>query len=405
MVKYQPLNGWGERIFCSPAASLPCFAGIAQSVEQLIRNQQVVSSSLISSSKKEDIHRDVLFFDFAEGAALAGCLVQRGKIRRKTEKYSRFLSRDPLYYTQKSNRGGADKMINLLVAGAEGTWERSPAFFRRERCLTEYILPQWKAAYAGLDGGAVAQLKQYPCLFLYERGHRRAGKLGTITDIQVQQTNVRIDFTCSGREIAWDTLDQLAGLLDMGAWEWNRTHWTVKQVSCSDLEPYITRSRRQPKVFLSYSWTPASNQEAVFDLAARLRRDGIAVVYDRDDLHPGQNINYFMEQSLLADEIDNIIVVCNKDYAEKANARAGGVGYESGIILSEIRGKPMQERVIPVGIETDERGRPYLPTAFRELCYIDLTGETGYGELKAAILRCWERNLAVKAVSGEQAPL
>ena len=31
------------------------YAGIAQSVEQLIRNQQVVCSSHISSSKKKDI--------------------------------------------------------------------------------------------------------------------------------------------------------------------------------------------------------------------------------------------------------------------------------------------------------------------------------------------------------------
>ena len=284
-------------------------------------------------------------------------------------------------------------MINLLVAGAEGTWEQSPAFFRRERCLTEYILPQWKEAYAGLDERAVEQLKQYPCLFLYERGHQKGGKLGTITDIQVQQTNVRIDFTCSGREIAYDTLAQLTQLLDMGAWEWNRTHWTVKGVSCSDLEPYFTQPlpRRQPKVFLSYSWTPIRNQEAVFDLVARLRNDGITVVYDRDGLYPGQNINYFMEQSLLADEIDNVIAVCSRDYAEKANARAGGVGYESGIIISEIRGRPLQDRVIPVGIETDENGRPYLPNAFRELYYIDLTSETGYEELRAAIFRCWER--------------
>ena len=41
------------------------YAGIAQSVEQLIRNQQVVSSSLISSSTKKP-HSDECGF-FASG--------------------------------------------------------------------------------------------------------------------------------------------------------------------------------------------------------------------------------------------------------------------------------------------------------------------------------------------------
>ena len=40
-------------------------AGIAQSVEQLIRNQQVVSSSLISSSTKKPYSQEYGFFDCA----------------------------------------------------------------------------------------------------------------------------------------------------------------------------------------------------------------------------------------------------------------------------------------------------------------------------------------------------
>ena len=38
-------------------------AGVAQSVVQLIRNQQVVCSSHITSSKKEHRNRDALFYE------------------------------------------------------------------------------------------------------------------------------------------------------------------------------------------------------------------------------------------------------------------------------------------------------------------------------------------------------
>lgn len=41
-------------------------------------------------------------------------------------------------------------------------------------------------------------------------------------------------------------------------------------------------------------------------------------MYDKKDLFPGQDMNYFMESKLISDEIDAVIVVCNKDYAEKS---------------------------------------------------------------------------------------
>ncbi len=123
------------------------------------------------------------------------------------------------------------------------------------------------------------------------------------------------------------------------------------------------------------------NQETVFKLITMLRQDGVRVIYDKEYLSPGQNINYFMEKALKANNVDNIIVVCNKDYAEKANNRQGGVGYEAGIIIPEIKSAPLQRRIIPVVAETDANGNPYLPTKFKELYYIDLTEENGYDEL------------------------
>lgn len=276
-------------------------------------------------------------------------------------------------------------MINLLMSSNESEWESSPSFFPKGRCLLEYILPEYKNQYASLDPASIEFLKSIPCIFAYEKFCEKDAKMGKILDISVRQSDVKIDFELTGETIDFETFSGMAELLDFGTWEMNRTHWTIKNVVWDDIKPYFSTERQFPKVFVSYSWTPIRNQETVFKLVSKLRNDGIIVIYDKDDLHPGQNINFFMEQALAHEDIDNIIVVCNKDYADKANNRLGGVGYEAGIIISEIKSAPLQRRVIPVVVEFDENGNPYLPTKFKELYYIDLTRESGYAELLSAI--------------------
>lgn len=178
----------------------------------------------------------------------------------------------------------------------------------------------------------------------------------------------------------------------MDTWEWNRTHWTIKKTGLEELEPYFKgKDIDKPKVFVSYSWNPPSNQQNVFELIKRLEGDAISVTYDRKDLYPGQDMNCFMENVLTSDRIDAVIIVCNKDYAEKANKRSGGVGYESEMILSEIRNKPLQRKYIPVVIEHDENGELPLPNFLKSRYCIDLSKDTGYGDLLSAI-----RNLKEK---------
>lgn len=276
-------------------------------------------------------------------------------------------------------------MINLFISSDETEWENTPGFMPKMRCLTEYILPEYKNKYLPLSETTIAQLKQMPCIFAYEQGCGCDAHIGFIKNISVRQNDVMIDFELTGETISHEVFSGLSQLLDMGAWEMNRTHWTIKNINIEDIQPYYSEIAATPVVFVSYSWTPMRNQETVFGLVSRLRQDGIRVIYDKEDLYPGQNINYFMEQALERNDVDNIIVVCNKDYAEKAYNRQGGVGYEAGIIISEIKSAPLQRRVIPVAVEMDVNGNPYLPTKFKELYYIDLTRENGYNELIDAI--------------------
>lgn len=174
-------------------------------------------------------------------------------------------------------------MINLFVSGIETEWEQSPGFMPKLRCLTEYILPQYKETYLPLTDETIQVLKQIPCIFTYEKACGKDAYIGRILNITVRQNDVRIDYELTGDMIDHETFSSLSQLLDMGSWEMNRTHWTIKTVNLQDLEPYYAKKNRQSKVFISYSWTPMRNQETVFGLVSRLRQDGICVIYDTHD--------------------------------------------------------------------------------------------------------------------------
>ena len=130
-------------------------------------------------------------------------------------------------------------MINLIMVFADNTWDKSPAFIERDRCLTEYILAEYKKQYSDFSKESIEKLKKIPCIFAYEKPLQKDAAIGKITNIEVQQTNVRIDYVLSGERIAFEDFIQLSNMLDMGSWEWNRTHWTLKKTDLEDLEPYF----------------------------------------------------------------------------------------------------------------------------------------------------------------------
>lgn len=79
-----------------------------------------------------------------------------------------------------------------------------------------------------------------------------------------------------------------------------------------------------PKVFISYSWHPEENKIRVEQLARRLMSDGVDVTLDVWSLKDGQDKYVFMEKMVTDPDIDKVLIICNKDYAEKADSRKGG---------------------------------------------------------------------------------
>lgn len=142
-----------------------------------------------------------------------------------------------------------------------------------------------------------------------------------------------------------------------------------------------------PQVFISYSWKPVYNREKVIQLAERLSSNFVHVIIDIWDLKEGQDKNQFMEQMVNSPDVKRVLLICNKDYSEKANNRVGGVGIESLIISNEIYSQAAQTKFIPVIFEYGENNKPYVPTFVNSRIYIDLSSDAVFEENYEKLLR------------------
>lgn len=91
----------------------------------------------------------------------------------------------------------------------------------------------------------------------------------------------------------------------------------------------------EPKVFISYSWTDQTHQELVKHWADRLVSDGIDIILDIYDLKEGHDKYAFMEKMVTDPKVTHVLVICDKKYSEKADARESGVGTETQMYPSD----------------------------------------------------------------------
>ncbi|WP_310605310.1 toll/interleukin-1 receptor domain-containing protein [Anaerosporobacter sp.] len=139
----------------------------------------------------------------------------------------------------------------------------------------------------------------------------------------------------------------------------------------------------EKKIFISYAWTNEEYQGRIIELATRLRNDGIDVILDKWDLHIGADRFVFMEESI--EKADKVLIMCNKEYKEKADKRFGGAGQETMIIAQEIYEKTTPEKFIPMIMERSLLGNEYVPKYLKSLIYIDFTSRDLNFEYKKLI--------------------
>lgn len=89
-----------------------------------------------------------------------------------------------------------------------------------------------------------------------------------------------------------------------------------------------------PRVFISYSWKDESVKNWVFELAKNLCANGVDARLDRFHLKPGMDLPQWMTNELI--KASKVLLVCDSHYAEKADMRKAGVGWETMIIQGDM---------------------------------------------------------------------
>lgn len=108
---------------------------------------------------------------------------------------------------------------------------------------------------------------------------------------------------------------------------------------------------KNPRVFISYTGTDISNRSWVKDLACKLRSSGVDARLDMFHLKPGQDLPQWMTNELLM--ADKVLLICDKYYAEKADSRKGGVGWETMIIQGDMLARQEQNKYIIIVRDSD----------------------------------------------------
>ena len=158
-----------------------------------------------------------------------------------------------------------------------------------------------------------------------------------------------------------------------------------------------------PKLFISYCWSTTEHQEWVLRLGTELRENGVDVILDKWDLKEGNDANAFMEKMVTDETLKKVILIIDKKYGEKANARKGGVGTETQIISAEVYESVDQNKFVAVIAERDDDGKAKLPIFYKSRIYIDLSDNDLYGVNFEQLLRwIYDKPLNVKPELGSK---
>ena len=119
-------------------------------------------------------------------------------------------------------------MFNLFVTFKEGDFAARSYVIERGR-FGEYTSDVLLKRYKALKPAAIAKLKSFPCLFVYE-AERGDVRIGHLTSIRERSGTILVEYEFD-EKIPPFPAEQLRDLymrLDIGRWEMNRTHWAIK---------------------------------------------------------------------------------------------------------------------------------------------------------------------------------
>lgn len=173
----------------------------------------------------------------------------------------------------------------------------------------------------------------------------------------------------------------------------------------SQLETQINKnipSIKNPRVFISYTGEDPENRIWVKKFVCKLRENGVNARVDMYHLKAGYDLPQWMTNELIM--ADKVLLICDKYYAQKADSRNGGVGWETMIIQGDMMIHAQSNKYICIVREENiDEGIPlYVKTKyslqwtrkdileedFRELLYylFDIDIEPKLGKIPMEIL-------------------
>jgi hypothetical protein len=127
----------------------------------------------------------------------------------------------------------------------------------------------------------------------------------------------------------------------------------------------VSPPTRPVRAFLSYTATSDAHSTWVAGLGTFLRQNGIDARLDQWHLRRGMDLQQWMCNELQL--ADRVIIIANEPYAQKADGRHGGVGWETMLIQGDMSRLPAlsTKYLVVVREEDEEKGLPfYLRTKF-----------------------------------------
>lgn len=151
-----------------------------------------------------------------------------------------------------------------------------------------------------------------------------------------------------------------------------------------------TNIESHPRVFISYTGYDENNKKWVKNLCVRLRQNGVDARCDIFNLKLGYDLPQWMTNEI--EMANKVLLVCDKHYLSKVNARRGGVGWETMIIQGGmLMNQENNKFVCIMREESPEVSLPsYMRTKYSLVCYDDEIEENKFKELLMCIFDCEE---------------
>lgn len=297
-------------------------------------------------------------------------------------------------------------MINLIVTAADGAWEGKHHDFLESRVL-EHTTDALRNKFMTKKGIDYRSLCGLPTVFAYEDGVSTHAHIGFVRNVRERSTSnrIRIEYEVIREipSIKQEVLEELAWDFDISQFEYNRTHWAVKDVDL--VEILVEHGLCDKRTAENYLQTENERKEeaakapgylvspSVFRIPGDNQRDNLVAVmmpfrHEFEDVYKAikesskkqgfecHNVNEVWENTKIIEDIFELIfysriVVCD------FSTRNPNVFYEAGIAHT------LGREVIPIVQRAED-----VPFDLQQHRYIEyLNNEEGRGLLQEQLER------------------